>query len=186
MLSQFSPEGERLTLASLFDFPKDIYPVGRLDAESEGLLLLTNDKEINHRLLNPKFKHRRTYLTQLDGDITPEAVQLLSKGVTISVDSKPHKTMPAAVKKFTGEPDLPERNKPIRFRKNIPTSWIEITLYEGKNHQVRKMTAAVGFPTLRLVRISIEGITLGNMQPGEIICLEKSQVYNLLFKNNLL
>ncbi len=182
MLSQFSPDGDKPTLADLGNFPKDVYPVGRLDADSEGLLILTNDTELNHRLLNPKFKHQRTYLAQVDGLITPEAIDKLCKGVTITVDGKPHHTLPAKAKVWKEQPCLPERVPPIRVRKNIPTSWIELTLHEGKNRQVRKMTAAVGFPTLRLVRIAIEDIKLGQMKPGEVLELEKDMIFNLLFK----
>ncbi|GAA4470025.1 pseudouridine synthase [Nibrella saemangeumensis] len=168
MLSQFSKEGDKPTLADLdFPFEKDIYPVGRLDSDSEGLLLLTNDKQLNHRLLNPKFRHQRTYYVQVDGQITDEAIRQLSQGVTIAVDGKPYATLPAQVLAIP-EPVLPERNPPIRYRANIPTSWVAITLQEGKNRQVRKMTAAVGFPTLRLVRWAIEKLTAEGMQPGEV------------------
>ncbi len=168
MLSQFSKEGNHDTLADLqFDFSKDIYPVGRLDADSEGLLLLTNDNALNHGLLNPKFKHQRTYYVQVDGQITAEACEMLSRGIKISIDGKPYQTLHAHVE-IIDEPMIPERNPPIRFRKNIPTSWISMTLHEGKNRQVRRMTAAVGFPTLRLVRWAIEKATLENMAVGEV------------------
>lgn len=180
-ISQFSPEGDKPTLALLGTFPKDVYPVGRLDTDSEGLLLLTNDKEINNRLLNPKFKHQRIYWAQVDGAVTDEAIGQLCKGVTITVDGKPHATLPAKARVLTESPALPERTPPIRVRKSIPTSWIELSLHEGKNRQVRKMTAAVGFPTLRLVRAAIAGIKLGNMQPGDVIELNKEQVEKLLF-----
>jgi 23S rRNA pseudouridine2457 synthase len=181
MLSQFSPghgrqEGDMLTLADLeFDFPKDVYPVGRLDADSEGLLLLTSDKQLNHRLLNPKFKHNRTYYVQVDGQLTNEACKRLSEGVTISVDGKPYHTLPANARAID-EPNLPERNPPIRYRANIPTSWLSISLHEGKNRQVRKMTAAVGFPTLRLVRWAIESLTAVGMQPGNVRELSRVEV----------
>ena len=173
MLSQFTKEGDHKTLANLnYSFGKDVYPVGRLDADSEGLLLLTNDKMINNLLLNPKHKHHRTYLAQVDGQFTEEAKTKLEKGVSIAVDGKEYKTLPAKVN-LVAEPDLPLRNPPIRFRKNIPTSWVELTLHEGKNRQVRKMTAAVGFPTLRLVRIAIEKINLDKMIPGEVKEIKK-------------
>lgn len=176
MLSQFSKEGDKQTLADLgFDFPGDVYPVGRLDADSEGLLLLTNDKQLNHRLLNPKFRHNRTYYVQVDGALTDEACQRLSEGVTISVDGKSYDTLPGkAIHMET--PKLPERNPPIRFRANIPTSWLSITLHEGKNRQVRKMTAAVGFPTLRLVRWAIENLTAEGMMPGQVCELSRAEV----------
>ncbi len=180
-LSQFSKEGTHATLADLdFDFPKDVYPVGRLDADSEGLLILTNDSALNHRLLNPKFEHNRTYWVQVDGQISDEALQALSKGVMISIDGKKHHTLPAQAKLLATEPTLPERNPPIRFRKNIPTSWLSLTLHEGKNRQVRRMTAAVGFPTLRLVRGAIEGILVAGMQVGEVREVDKKWLFDKL------
>lgn len=180
-MSQFSKEGDKPTLADLpFDFPKDIYPVGRLDADSEGLLLLTNDTFLNNRLLNPKFKHQRTYFVQVDGQISEEACRQLQTGVTISIDGKPHATLPAKVKQLVNEPLLPERNPPVRFRQNIPTSWVALTLHEGKNRQVRRMTAAVGFPTLRLVRWSIEDVKLGSLQPSEVKEVEKEWLFKKL------
>ncbi|GAB3032971.1 pseudouridine synthase [Spirosoma pulveris] len=176
MLSQFSKEGDKPTLADLdFDFPSDVYPVGRLDADSEGLLLLTNDKQLNHRLLNPKFRHNRTYYVQVDGALTNEACQQLSEGVTISVDGKAYTTLPGKAV-YIEEPGLPERNPPIRFRASIPTSWLSISLHEGKNRQVRKMTAAVGFPTLRLVRWAIESLTAEGMMPGDVRLLSRADV----------
>lgn len=183
MLSQFSREGEHATLADLdFDFPKDIYPVGRLDADSEGLLLLTNDNFLKTKLLEPRNKHKRTYYVQVEGEITEEACVALGKGVQISVNGKPYKTLPAEAS-IIAEPSLPERSRPIRVRKNIPTSWISISLHEGKNHQVRKMTAAVNFPTLRLVRWAIGSITLGDYQngknPGEVWEIKGSEVQRL-------
>ncbi|MFI5164214.1 MAG: pseudouridine synthase [Bacteroidia bacterium] len=181
MLSQFTKDGDNKTLAELkFSFPKDAYPVGRLDADSEGLLLLTNDKKINHLLLDPKFKHNRSYLAQVEGIFSEEAKRKLEQGVSISVDGKMYKTLPAKVG-LVNEPDLPERNPPIRFRKNIPTSWIEITLQEGKNRQVRKMTASAGFPTLRLVRIGMEKLSLETMLVGEVKEIKKEECYSLLF-----
>jgi 23S rRNA pseudouridine2457 synthase len=181
VLSQFSREGDRPTLADLaFDFPKDVYPVGRLDADSEGLLLLTNDNFLNHRLLNPRFKHQRTYFVQVDGQITEEACSELSKGIIIHIDGKPHRTLPAKTQILVEAPLLPERTPPVRFRKNIPTSWLSVSLHEGKNRQVRRMTAAVGFPTLRLVRWAIETVWLENLQPGEVREVEKGWLYKKL------
>lgn len=168
VLSQFSKEGEKKTLADFFhDFPKDVYPVGRLDYDSEGLLLLTNDKQLTYRLLEPKFKHSRTYWVQVEGLITEDAVAQLEKGVVINVNGKQYKTAPASATIFSEGPKVPERNPPIRYRKEIPTSWISLTLTEGKNRQVRKMTAAVGFPTLRLIRYSIGGITIEGLDVSE-------------------
>lgn len=169
VLTQFSAEGEKKTLAHFLPhLSKNIYPVGRLDFDSEGLLLLTNDKRITERLLNPLFAHQRTYWVQVEGILTQQAIQQLQQGVTINVNGKQYKTKPAIATKFTDAPVVSERNPPIRFRQNIPTSWLSLTLTEGKNRQVRRMTAAVGFPTLRLVRYSIGNYTIGDMQPGDV------------------
>lgn len=180
-LSQFTPEGNKPGLGSLFKFPLDCYPVGRLDADSEGLLLLTNDKKINQKLLDPKAGHKRTYLVQVDGAITQEAVNKLAAGVEIKVEGKIYHTLPA-VAEMIEEPELPPRNPPVRFRKTIPTSWIRLTLTEGKNRQVRHMTAAVGFPTLRIVRVSMEKIELGKMNSGDVIEMKEREVYEQLFR----
>lgn len=178
MLTQFSGEGP--TLATLGEFPKDVYPVGRLDKDSEGLLLLTDDKGLNHQLLNPRFAHQRTYYVQVEGIPTPEALAQLQAGVTIQVDGKAYHTKPALVKLLDKAPDLPDRDPPIRFRATIPDRWLALTLIEGKNRQVRKMTAAVGFPTLRLVRFSMEKITLVGMGVGEVRELSQEEVYRAL------
>lgn len=167
-MSQFSEEGDKKTLAHFFtDLPKDIYPVGRLDYDSEGLLLLTNDKTLTHRLLTPSFAHERTYWVQVEGQITEEAVKKLSNGVVIRIDGKDYKTRKATASIFKEPPVVPERNPPIRFRKSVPDSWLSLTLTEGKNRQVRRMTAAVGFPTLRLIRWRIDGWIAEGLQPGE-------------------
>jgi len=180
VLCQFSPEGDKKTLADYFPgITKDIYPVGRLDYDSEGLLLLTNDKALTHRLLEPKFAHRRTYWVQVEGVPDAHALQQLERGVMISVNGKQHKTLPAKVMLFPETPDVPERIPPIRFRKEIPTSWLALTITEGKNRQVRKMTAAAGFPTLRLIRYSIGDITLGNLKPGTFIELSAAETKKL-------
>ena len=168
VLSQFSAEGEKQTLSDyLKQIPKNIYPVGRLDYDSEGLLLLTDDKQLTHQLLDPSFAHPRPYWVQVEGEVTAEAIQKLEEGVTISIDGKPYRTKKAKAKIFTEQPDVAERNPPVRFRKNIPTSWISLTLTEGKNRQVRKMTAATGFPTLRLIRYAIGNVTLDGLAPGD-------------------
>ena len=177
MLSQFTPEGGHTTLSALGAFPTDVYPVGRLDSDSEGLLLLTNDKSINHQLLLPEFKHVRTYWAQVDGQITPEACQQMAQGLSLTIKGQAFKTLPCKAKVVVPPLNFPERNPPIRVRKNIPTSWVELELVEGKNHQVRKMTAAVGFPTLRLVRMSIELLQLGTMQPSQVRKLSKEDIY---------
>lgn len=168
VLSQFSPDPGKKTLADCFDdLPTDVYPVGRLDYDSEGLLLLTNDKKWNGLLLNPDHRHERCYYVEVEGEISQQAMRLLENGVNIRIDGKAYKTRRARVRLLEEAPDLPERNPPVRFRKNIPTSWVALTLHEGKNRQVRRMTAAVGFPTLRLVRYSMGSLHIGGMQSGE-------------------
>jgi 23S rRNA pseudouridine2457 synthase len=178
VLSQFSGEGQ--TLASLFHFPKTVYPVGRLDKDSEGLLLITDDKQLNHHLLNPRFGHQRTYLAQVEGKPDQEALKNLGNGVIINVEGKMYQTKPAIAKIPESVPELPDRDPPIRYRKNVPDTWISLTLIEGKNRQVRKMTAAVGFPTLRLVRWSMEKITIEGFQVGEVREIEQQEVYRAL------
>jgi 23S rRNA pseudouridine2457 synthase len=158
-----------------------VYPVGRLDEDSEGLLILTNDERLNHRLLNPSFAHEREYFAQVDGAITTEAIEQLKSGVEINVNGKMYKTQKCKVELFKDEPAVAERNPPIRFRKEIPAPWIKMILTEGKNRQVRKMTAKVGFPTLRLIRYRIEEIELGNLQPGKMIELPQKTIYKKLF-----
>lgn len=179
--SQFSPVDGKKTLADFFDVPKDVYPVGRLDHDSEGLLILTNDKQLNHRLLHPSFQHEREYWVQVDGAITGDAIQQLQNGVTISIGGKKHQTLPCKVSVFEKEPFVPVRNPPIRFRKEIPAPWIRMVLKEGKNRQVRRMTAQVGFPTLRLIRYRIENITMEGLQPGDLVSMTRKQLYQQLF-----
>jgi 23S rRNA pseudouridine2457 synthase len=165
VLSQFTQnedESQQETLKNYISTP-DIYTVGRLDADSEGLLLLTNDGKLQHHLTDPKFGHWRTYLAQVERIPDESALEKLRYGVTI----QKYQTLPAKVQLLSTEPDLPPRNPPIRFRKNVPTAWLQLSLTEGKNRQVRRMTAAVGFPTLRLVRVGIANLKLGSLQPGE-------------------
>ncbi len=181
VLTQFTAQPGKLTLANYCKVEKDVYPVGRLDEDSEGLLILTNDKALNHRLLHPSHAHKRCYLAQVDGGITEEACTKLSNGVLITVDGKPHQTKPCTATLLTEPPIVSLRNPPIRVRKSIPAPWIRLELTEGKNRQVRKMTAAVGFPTLRLIRISIGNISLDLLQPGELLAIEKHDLYIGLF-----
>lgn len=181
MLSQFSSELGKQTLADLnYTFPKDVYPVGRLDEDSEGLLILTNDKLLNHKLLDPKYKHIRTYLAQVDGDIKDENLKPIFEGVDININGFIYKTIPAKAKIIQEPENIRERVPPIRVRKNIPTSWISLTLEEGKNRQVRKMTAKIGYPTLRLIRTNIEGINMDNMTSGEVKEIKKEILYRAL------
>jgi 23S rRNA pseudouridine2457 synthase len=180
MLSQFTGEKGQQTLGDLNKFPKDVYPVGRLDADSEGLLILTNDSELNQKLLEPAKKHNRTYLVQVEGSISNEAILALCEGLNLTIDGMKYRTLPAKVNMPESEPVVPERNPPIRFRKSIPTSWIELTLIEGKNRQVRRMTAKTGFPTLRLIRIAIGNLNIGNMKPGEVKEMDGKELLKLL------
>ncbi|MCL2933331.1 MAG: pseudouridine synthase [Trichodesmium sp. MAG_R03] len=152
-----------------------VYPVGRLDQDSEGLLLLTNHGQIQHRLTDPKFAHPRTYWVQVERIPDTAALKELKEGVTI----KNYQTRPAKVKLLSHEPLLPPRHPPIRFRKTVPTAWLEITLTEGRNRQVRRMTAAVGFPTLRLVRIAIAHICLEELKPGQWRDLNSTEIESL-------
>lgn len=180
-MCQFSPVEGKETLADYFNVERDVYPVGRLDYDSEGLLILTNDKSLNQRLLNPAFRHEREYWVEVDGAITAGALDQLERGVVITVDGKAHHTLPAKASLFDPPPLVPERNPPVRFRKNIPTSWVSLSLVEGKNRQVRKMTATVGFPTVRLIRYRIGKITLKQMQPGQIVEITTKKVREALF-----
>ena len=183
VLSQFTSSDGKLCLKDILNVPKDVYPVGRLDYDSEGLLLLTNDTSINHQLLHPKFAHARTYWVQVDGAITNDAVEALSKGVTISVDGKTYETKKATLNILPDNLLVPERNPPIRVRKSIPTSWVSIQLTEGKNRQVRKMFASVGFPVVRLIRSQIGQFSIAQMQPSDCLSLSFEEVQNALFVN---
>lgn len=180
VLSQFTSAKEQRNLSQFFSVPKDAYAVGRLDYDSEGLLILTNDKALNHRLLNPKFEHEREYYVQVDGGITEEAIGKLQKGVTINIDGNLYRTKQCKASRLNSAVVLPEREPPIRFRKEIPAPWISLVLTEGKNRQVRKMTAKIGYPTLRLIRHRIGNIELDNMQPGEMIEMNEKMIYTKL------
>jgi len=181
ILSQFSTEADKKTLADIgFSFPKDVYPVGRLDEDSEGLLILTNDKALNNSLLNPLFKHSRTYLIQVEGSFNEEARLTLENGIEIKNKEKVYHTLPSKVELTTLGHLLPERSPPIRFRKHISTSWISMVMHEGKNRQVRKMTAKVGFPTLRLVRHAIEDLVLPEYISGKVWEINQRDIYKLL------
>ncbi len=170
VLSQFTKEkAEHRTLAE-FGFPKRVYPIGRLDWDSEGLILLSDEKEWNNRLLNPKHEHERTYHMQVEGIFSEGAISELKKGVII----QGYKTKPCFAK-LLKDPNYLPRSTPIRFRISVPTSWIEIKLTEGKNRQVRRMVAAVGFPPLRLIRVAIGALKLGELAPGEWFKLPSEQ-----------
>ncbi len=165
MLSQFTPipDSPFRTLAE-FGFPAGVYPVGRLDARSEGLLLLSDEPWISYRLLHPRFRHRRVYWVQVEGIPSGEALERLRSGVRIAGG---YRTRPCRAWILDPQPSVPPRIPPIRFRKTVPTCWIGIELTEGKYHQVRHMTAAIGHPTLRLIRVQIGDFELWSLQPGE-------------------
>lgn len=171
VLSQFTGEKGDRTLAE-FGLPGGVYPAGRLDKDSEGLLLLTDDGPFIKKLLEPKFGHPRTYLVQVEGEPDDQAIQKLQQGVEI----KGYKTKRCQAEILPEAPDLPPRDPPVRFRKSIPTTWLEMTLTEGKNRQVRRMTAAVGHPTLRLVRWQIGNLSLEGLAPGEWLSVGRGEV----------
>jgi 23S rRNA pseudouridine2457 synthase len=173
MPSFTDPDGRR-TLAEFIKLP-NVYAAGRLDYDSEGLLLLTDDGNLNHRLTDPRFEHPKTYLVQVERVPDKAALDQLRAGVTI----QEYVTRPAQVELLSVEPELPPRDPPIRFRKNVPTAWLRLTITEGKNRQVRRMTAAVGFPTLRLVRVAIGTLTLDGLKPGEWQALNEAEALTL-------
>jgi 23S rRNA pseudouridine2457 synthase len=180
VLSQFSSREGKQTLKSFFDVPPNVYPVGRLDYDSEGLLILTDDKKLNHFLLDPFHNHEREYWVQVEGEISHHTIDKLQNGVSININGKKIQTKKCRAEKFFLPPPVDERKPPIRVRKSIPDSWIKIILTEGKNRQVRKMTAGVGYPTLRLVRYRIENITLAHLHSGEMKTISQQELYNLL------
>lgn len=177
-LSQFSSNDSKQQsknfLGKLEDFPENIMAIGRLDEKSEGLLLLTTDGKMSDFVNSQKVD--KEYYALVDGDITEEAIEKLEGGVEIGFNGKKYKTKPCKVFKLNGEPDLPKRAKKIRDARHGPTTWISVTLNEGKFRQVRKMTSAVGFPTLRLVRVRVGNIHIKSMQVGEVIEVESFNV----------
>jgi len=162
VMSHFTDRLGRPTLADYVPVP-GIYAAGRLDFDSEGLLLLTDDGWLIHRLTDPRYGHPRTYLVQVERIPSEEALRALRRGVVI----EGRRTRPAEVELLAEEPDLPERPVPIRYRKSVPTAWLRMVLYEGRKRQVRRMTAAVGHPTLRLVRVGIGPLSLEGLEPGQ-------------------
>ena len=162
VLCQFSDESGRRTLKEFVPIER-IYPVGRLDRDSEGLLLLTDDGPLAHRLTDPRFEHPKTYLVQIERVPDSDAIDQLRQGIVLN-DGQ---TRPARIELLAEPPALPDRSVPIRFRKNVPTAWLRMTIREGRNRQVRRMTAAVGHPTLRLVRMTVGPVSLGGLSPGQ-------------------
>ena len=162
VMSQFRESGDKLTLSRFFDDPS-LRIAGRLDYDSEGLLLLSDDGQLVQKITDPQFKMKKTYWAQVEGELTGEALEQLRCGVTL----KDGKTLPAGAELMVEPANLWPRNPPIRQRESIPTSWLELTISEGRNRQVRRMTAAVNFPTLRLVRVRVGDWSLGELQPGD-------------------
>lgn len=175
VLSQFTADGSKHRTLAEFELPKDVYAIGRLDADSEGLLLLSDEKGLNHRLLDPEHAHPREYWAEVEGEVSGEGLAQLERGVTI----KGYRTKRCAAWAMD-PPSLWPRDPPVRFRKSVPTSWMGLELIEGKNRQVRRMTAQVGFPTLRLVRVRIGAFALGDLALGtwrELDDGERRQVF---------
>ena len=176
VVSQFTPDGSRHRTLADFGLPPRVYPIGRLDAESEGLLLLSDEPDLNARLLHPARGHVRTYWAQVERVPAAEALAQLERGVSIGG----RMTLPCSAWLLDPQPVMPPREPPIRFRKNVPDAWIGLELIEGKNHQVRRMTAAVGHATLRLVRVKIGALELGDLAPGkwrELPAAERARVF---------
>jgi 23S rRNA pseudouridine2457 synthase len=176
VVSQFTPDGSANRTLAEFAFPKDIYPLGRLDADSEGLLLLSDEPGLNTRLLDPKRQHRRIYWAQVERVPDAAALKKLAEGPII----QGRKSEPCVVRLIEPNPEPPPRVPPIRARKSVPTAWLELELIEGKNRQVRRMTAAVGHPTLRLIRVQIGNFKLGALEPGawrELSAIERQLVF---------
>lgn len=175
VLSQFTdPVGGKVTLADVLDVPRDVYPVGRLDEDSEGLLMLTNDPSMNKRMLSRGVE--KEYWVQVEGAPSDEDVQMLVDGVSIRIKKKDYWVKAVNAGIFQSVPELPARNPPVRFRKTVPDTWIRIILNEGKNRQVRRMTAKIGFPTLRLVRWRFGDWTIEGMQSGELRQIDPGKV----------
>jgi 23S rRNA pseudouridine2457 synthase len=162
VISQFTPDGSGHRTLAEFGLPAGVYPLGRLDATSEGLLLLSDEPGFNQRLLHPRHGHRRVYWVQVEGLPQPDSLVRLSRGVGV----QGRRTLPCRAWRLDPEPVLAPRDPPIRFRRLLPTSWVGLELVEGRNRQVRRMTAAVGHPTLRLVRVQIGDYPLGQLAPG--------------------
>ncbi|HEU6448427.1 MAG TPA: pseudouridine synthase [Verrucomicrobiae bacterium] len=171
VLSQFTGDGSPNRTLAEFGFPKNVYPIGRLDADSEGLLLLSDEPEWNAKLLHPRNAHEREYWAQVERIPLPENLRKLENGLVI----QGRKTLPCRAWILEPQPPIPPRDPPIRFRKSIPDCWIGLELIEGKNRQVRRMTAAIGHPTLRLLRVRIGGLWLGDLPPGKFVLVNANE-----------
>ena len=181
MLSQFTREGGHQSLADInFDWPTDVYSVGRLDTDSEGLLLLTNDKRLNSELLSPENGHPRTYHAQVEGDPTMGDIRKLQSPMTLRIKGRDFITRPCKATLLDPQPQYPDRTPPIRVRLSVPDKWISLTLVEGKNRQVRRMTAASGFPTLRLIREAIGPFKLRGLKAGEVREVSEEEINKLI------
>ncbi|HEY5892574.1 MAG TPA: pseudouridine synthase [Chthoniobacterales bacterium] len=177
VLSQFTPDGSSHRTLAEFDFPPNVYPLGRLDADSEGLLLLTDEPSMNSRLLDPLHAHERTYWTLVERVPTPASLAVLQEGVVI----EDRKTRPCRAQVLDPQPELAPRDPPVRYRKNVPDVWLELALTEGRNRQVRKMTAAIGHPTLRLIRVRIGNFPLNDLPSGKwrvVSEVERRQIFS--------
>lgn len=172
ILSQFTSDKLEETL-SVFNLPKDVYPCGRLDKDSEGLLILSNDGAFIDQLLNPKFEKEKIYWVQVENIPDHESLTKLARG---GIQIQDYKTKPASVKILDPQPLMPDRTPPIRTRLTIPTCWLEIKISEGKNRQVRRMTASINHPTLRLLRMQVGKYKLGELRPGEWLKIKKSDI----------
>ena len=172
VLSQFTPEpGSKFKTLAGFGFPPQVYPIGRLDADSEGLLLLSDEAALNQRLLHPRHAHEREYWVQVERIPSDEALGRLETGLVI----QGHRTLPCRARILDPQPQMPPRDPPIRVRRSVPDCWLALELVEGKNRQVRRMTAVVGHPTLRLVRVRIGAFWLGNLSDGVAKTLEPAE-----------
>jgi 23S rRNA pseudouridine2457 synthase len=168
VLSQFTPDGSANRTLAEFAFPKGVYPIGRLDADSEGLLLLSDEADLNEQLLHPRHAHVREYWVQVERIPTSQALERLARGVEV----QGRKTLSCRAWVIEPQPQVPPRIPPIRFRKTVPTCWLGLELIEGKNRQVRRMSAAAGHPTLRLIRVSIGNFRLADLPPGKWVMLD--------------
>ena len=175
VLSRFTPDGSPNRTLAEFGFPKSVYPIGRLDADSEGLLLLSDEAALNQRLLHPRRAHQREYWVQVERVPSADALRQLAEGLVI----QGRETLPSRARILEPQPEVPPRDPPIRFRKTVPTCWLSLELVEGKNRQVRRMTAAIGHPTLRLIRVRIGGFHLGRLAAGTWVELD-TQARNFL------